>query len=121
MLVLKTLARLGPMHGYGCHRSLEPADLGRKLPSPLCRERAIPCPPLVLGGTPLCGHPAIRRVLAPRSSFAFAGQENAVDASGCRAGLRRVTAGYFQTLGIPILNARTCRMDSDPKRAFEGW
>jgi len=35
------------------------------------------------------------------------------------ASWRVVTAGYFQTLAIPLLDGRTCRMDADPKRPFE--
>ena len=35
------------------------------------------------------------------------------------ASWRVVTAGYFQTLSIPLLDGRTCRMDADPKRPFE--
>jgi putative ABC transport system permease protein len=35
------------------------------------------------------------------------------------AGWRIVTAEYFQTLAIPIVTGRTCRMSMDPQRAFE--
>ena len=34
------------------------------------------------------------------------------------AGVRVTSAGYFQTVGIPLLAGQTCRMDSDPQRPF---
>ena len=32
---------------------------------------------------------------------------------------RMVTSEYFQTLAIPVLAGRSCRMNSEPERAFE--
>jgi putative ABC transport system permease protein len=52
--------------------------------------------------------------------FRIAGQENqSTNAGGRYAAQRSVTAGYFQTMGIRILNGRTCRMGTDPNRPFE--
>jgi len=50
--------------------------------------------------------------------FQIAG-EPSPDGSMRFAAWRVITAGYFQTLGIPILDGQTCRMNSDPKNPFE--
>jgi predicted lysophospholipase L1 biosynthesis ABC-type transport system permease subunit len=49
----------------------------------------------------------------------IAGQENAADAGDRYAAGRLVTAGYFQTMGIPILSGQTCRMDPATEQEFE--
>lgn len=47
------------------------------------------------------------------------GGEPAPDGTLSFATWRMVTAGYFQTVGIPIVEGRTCRMSTDPTQAFE--
>lgn len=49
--------------------------------------------------------------------FRIAGEAH--DAHGQFAIARSVTAGYFQSLSIPILRGEACRMNPDPQRAFE--
>jgi putative ABC transport system permease protein len=51
--------------------------------------------------------------------FRIVGQENSADAVNRFAAERAVTAGYFKTLGVPIFNGQSCRMDPDPKNGFE--
>ena len=50
--------------------------------------------------------------------FQIAGEPPA-DSTLQFAGWRIVTTGYFQTMDIPILAGRTCRMDSGVERPFE--
>ncbi|MPZ21471.1 MAG: FtsX-like permease family protein [Luteitalea sp.] len=45
--------------------------------------------------------------------------ERSPDGTRQFAGWRIVTAGYFETVGIPIVLGNTCRMSRDPKRPFE--
>jgi putative ABC transport system permease protein len=49
----------------------------------------------------------------------IAGHENTADAGDRYAAQRVVTAGYFQTLGLPLLSGQTCRMDPDSEQPFE--
>jgi predicted permease len=50
--------------------------------------------------------------------FRIAGEANP-DGTLRFASWRMVTAGYFQTVGIPILEGQTCRMTTDNQRPFE--
>ncbi|MGH9672940.1 MAG: FtsX-like permease family protein, partial [Bryobacteraceae bacterium] len=58
-------------------------------------------------------------VSGPPMEVRIDGQENATDAGDRFAPQRVVTAGYFQSLGIPILHGQSCRMDPGPDRPFE--
>lgn len=51
--------------------------------------------------------------------FQITGRENEADAGNHLSAQRVVTAGYFQSLGIPIVSGKTCAMDPDPKKPFQ--